>query len=95
MTGMQRNGKLRIPETKPTKPNVKLPPAKVVQRKAPPSVAIGSVIKKQLWPVVKDAYEEEDSEETEEDCDNVEGRWGYGDANNIDEDDDEETEYED
>ncbi|XP_024988658.1 zinc finger transcription factor YY1-like isoform X4 [Cynara cardunculus var. scolymus] len=74
------------------KPNVKLPPAKVVQRKV--STAVGNVIKKQLWPVVKDVYEEEDSEETEEDRDNVEDRWGYGDNNN-DEDDDEETEYED
>ncbi|KAI9082071.1 hypothetical protein K1719_035996 [Acacia pycnantha] len=43
-------------------------------------------------PMKEENYEEEDSEETEEDRDNVEDGWRYG-GNN--EDDDEETEYED
>ncbi|KAI6678806.1 hypothetical protein NL676_039602 [Syzygium grande] len=43
------------------------------------------------WPVKEDINEEEDSEETEEDQENVEG-WRYAENN---EDDDEETEYED
>ncbi|KAI3497716.1 hypothetical protein L1887_33211 [Cichorium endivia] len=73
------------------KTNLKGPPAKVVHRKAP-SVVV-TEMKKQPWPMVKDVYEEEDSEETEEDRGNGEDRWGYGDRN--DEDDDEETEYED
>ena len=43
------------------------------------------------WPV-KEVYEEEDSEETEEDCENIDDGWMYGENN---EDDEEETEYED
>ena len=49
--------------------------------------------KKQTWPVVHNVYDDEDSEETEEDCDEGEGRWGYGDNRNHG-DDDEETDYE-
>ncbi|KAG6479608.1 hypothetical protein ZIOFF_063076 [Zingiber officinale] len=78
---------------KRTKPNPtsQLPPAKV-KRKAsnvvPPTLP---PIKKQQWPS-KDVYEEEDSEETEEDRDNVEGDgWRYQEVNG----DDEETEDED
>ncbi|XP_022998104.1 zinc finger transcription factor YY1 [Cucurbita maxima] len=75
------------------KPNLKLPPSKVAQRKgATPSPAPMSAAVKKSWRVKEENYEEEeeDSEETEEDRENVEG-WGY--AEN--EDDDEETEYED
>ncbi|XP_071707555.1 zinc finger transcription factor YY1-like [Rutidosis leptorrhynchoides] len=75
------------------KPNVKLPPAIVIQHKASmANVPVVASVKKnqQPWPVVRDMNEDEDSEETEEDRDNGE-RWGYG----ADEDDDEETEYED
>lgn len=73
-----------------TNPTSQLPPAKV-KRKAsnaiPPTLP---PVKKQQWPS-KDAYEE-DSEETEEDRDNVEGDgWRYQEANG----DDEETEDED
>lgn len=75
------------------KPNLKLPPSKISRRKAsaPSSAATMKVIKKP-WPVKEETYEEEDSEETEEDRDNVEDGWRYA-GNN--EDDDEETEYED
>ncbi|KAL0539149.1 hypothetical protein IC582_023329 [Cucumis melo] len=74
------------------KPNLKLPPSKISQRKGTtPSPAPMSVVKKS-WPVKEENYEEEDSEETEEeDRENVEEGWRY--AEN--EEDDEETEYED
>ncbi|XP_065878294.1 zinc finger transcription factor YY1-like isoform X3 [Euphorbia lathyris] len=75
------------------KPNLKMPPSKLTQRKgSSPSCATLNVAKK-AWPVKEETYEEEDSEETEEeDRDNGEDGWRYGDNN---EDDDEETEYED
>lgn len=74
------------------KPNLKLPPSKIAQRKgSTPSPATVTVLKKP-WPVKEEIYEEEDSEETEEDRDNVEDGWRYAENN---EDDDEETEYED
>ncbi|XP_056162766.1 zinc finger transcription factor YY1-like isoform X2 [Syzygium oleosum] len=74
------------------KPNLKTPPAKSAKRKgaASPTPVALNVVKKP-WPVKEDIYEEEDSEETEEDQENVEG-WRYAENN---EDDDEETEYED
>lgn len=75
------------------KPNLKLPPSKMSQRKGTttPSPAPMNAVKKS-WPVKEENYEEEDSEETEEeDRENVEEGWRY--AEN--EDDDEETEYED
>lgn len=74
------------------KPNLKMPPSKIVQRKGSgPSQAANMNVTKKQWPVKEEAYEEEDSEETEEeDRDNVEDGWRYG-----NEDDDEETEYED
>lgn len=74
------------------KPNLKLPPSKIAQRKgSTPSPAPVNIMKKS-WPVKEEIYEEEDSEETEEDRDNVEDGWRYAENN---EDDDEETEYED
>ncbi|XP_010246046.1 PREDICTED: uncharacterized zinc finger protein At4g06634 [Nelumbo nucifera] len=84
-SGSGKNSKRSKP-----KPVSKMPPAKIAQRKgssAPPANL--NVIKKQ-WPS-KDMYEEEDSEETEEDRDNVEDGWRYAENN----EDDEETEYED
>lgn len=74
------------------KPNLKMPPAKITQRKgSSPSPATLNVVKKS-WPAKEETYEEEDSEETEEeDRDNAEDGWRYGEN----EDDDEETEYED
>ncbi|KAK1413780.1 hypothetical protein QVD17_35563 [Tagetes erecta] len=73
------------------KPYVKSPPAKVLKQKAS-SVdhALTSVVKMQPWPMVKDLYQEENSEETKEDYDNGEDQWGY-----VDDDESEETEYED
>jgi hypothetical protein len=88
--GKRANGKNQK-QSRP-KPNLKLPPAKITQRKgSTSSPAPVNVLKKQ-WPVKEEAYEEEDSEETEEDRDNVEEGWRYAENN---EDDDEETEYED
>ncbi|KAK4605266.1 hypothetical protein RGQ29_013362 [Quercus rubra] len=88
--GKRVNGKSQK-QSRP-KPNLKLPPAKIAQRKgSTPSPAPVNVMKKP-WPAKEEAYEEEDSEETEEDRDNVEDGWRYAENN---EDDDEETEYED
>ncbi|XP_074564741.1 zinc finger transcription factor YY1 isoform X1 [Curcuma longa] len=68
-------------------PTSQLPPAKVKRKVIPPTLP---PVKKQQWPS-KDVYEE-DSEETEEDRDNVEGDgWRYQEVNG----DDEETEDED
>ncbi|XP_021888765.1 zinc finger transcription factor YY1 isoform X2 [Carica papaya] len=73
-----------------SKPNLKMPPAKMRRRKGlSPSPATLNVVKKP-W-LVKEQTFEEDSEETEEERDNVDDGWRYGDNN----EDDEETEYED
>lgn len=87
--GKRVNGKSQK-QSRP-KPNLKMPPAKIKQRKgSSPSLATLNVVKKR-WPVRDETYEEEDSEETEEeDRDNAEDGWRYGEN-----DDDEETEYED
>ncbi|KAL8160520.1 hypothetical protein V2J09_002057 [Rumex salicifolius] len=80
-------------QPKHSKPSVKLPPSKAARKGSTNVGPINvSVVKKQPWPVRDEAYAEEDSEETEEDRDNGEDGWRYGDNN---EDDDEETEYED
>lgn len=82
------NGKIQK-QSKP-KPNLKLPPSKIAKRKlSTPSLTVN----KNSWPVKDEPFDEEDSEETEEDRDNVEDGWRYAGGNN--EDDDEETEYED
>ncbi|KAJ4833064.1 hypothetical protein Tsubulata_001038 [Turnera subulata] len=88
--GKRANGKSKK-QSRP-KPNLKMPPAKITQRKSSsPSPATLNVVKKS-WPVKEETYEEEDSEETEEeDRDNAEDGWRYG----GNDDDDEETEYED
>ncbi|XP_057962796.1 zinc finger transcription factor YY1 [Malania oleifera] len=89
--GKRSNGKSM--KQSRSKPNMKLPPSKMAQRKgSSPSPANANIIKKQ-WPIKEELYEDdEDSEETEEDRDNVEDRWRYTENND---DDDEETEYED
>ncbi|KAK9286663.1 hypothetical protein L1049_015063 [Liquidambar formosana] len=87
--GKRGNGKSQK-QSKP-KPNLKLPPSKITQRKGSSASPANLNIMKKQWLVKEEMYEEEDSEETEEDRDNVEG-WRYTDNN---EDDDEETEYED
>ncbi|KAL8553688.1 hypothetical protein ACS0TY_002115 [Phlomoides rotata] len=88
--GVKRvNGKVHK-QSRP-KPSLKLPPSKVPQRKsstAPPTNM--NMVKKQR-PLKEEIYEEEDSEETEEERDNVGDGWRYA----ANEDDDEETEYED
>ncbi|KAH9685313.1 zinc finger transcription factor YY1 [Citrus sinensis] len=89
--GKRVNGKSQ--KQSRAKPNLKMPPAKVTQRKSStPSPATLNVVRKQQWTPKEEVYEEEDSEETEEDRDNVEDGFRYGENN---EDDDEETEYED
>ncbi|KAE9601232.1 hypothetical protein Lal_00023734 [Lupinus albus] len=90
--GKRSNGKVQK-QSKP-RPNLKLPQSKVAKRKgsSTPSIATLAVIAKKPWPVKEETYDEEDSEETEEDRDNVEDGWRYAKNN---EEDDEETEYED
>jgi hypothetical protein len=88
--GKRANGKNQ--KQSRSKPNLKLPPPKVAQRKGSTQPSIPVNVTKKSWPVKEEAYEEEDSEETEEDRDNVEDGWRYGENN---EDDDEETEFED
>ncbi|XVE94130.1 hypothetical protein REPUB_Repub01dG0254800 [Reevesia pubescens] len=88
--GKRVNGKVQKQQSR-AKPNLKMPPAKIARRKGLSPPATLPVPKKQ-WPTKEEVYEEEDSEETEEDRDNVEDGWRYGENN---EDDDEETEYED
>lgn len=86
------NGKVQK-QSRP-KPNIKAPPAKLMKHKgSSASPANVTTTVKKSWPVKGEIYEEEDSEETEEDRDNVEDGWRYG--GNNDDDDDEETEYED
>ncbi|EXB29021.1 putative zinc finger protein [Morus notabilis] len=88
--GKRVNGKTQ--KQNKFKPSLKLPPAKIAQRKgSTPSPARVNIVKKP-WPVKDEVYEGEDSEETEEDRDNVEDGWRYAENH---EDDDEETEYED
>lgn len=93
--GKQRgNGKSSKSNNSRTRPNVRMPPSKVVKRKgSSPNPVTLNVIKKP-WPVKEETYEEdeEDSEETEEDRENIEDGWRYAENND---DDDEETEYED
>ncbi|KAI9107358.1 hypothetical protein K1719_021746 [Acacia pycnantha] len=92
--GKRSNGRIQK-QSKP-KPSLKLPPSKTARSKAtatPSSVTPMKVINKKPWPVKEENYQEEDSEETEEDRDNVEDGWRRYAGNN--EDDDEETEYED
>nr|KJB16120.1 hypothetical protein B456_002G214700 [Gossypium raimondii] len=89
--GKRVNGKSQKQQSR-AKPNLKMPPAKVARQKgSSPSPATLPIPKKQ-WPIKEQVFEEEDSEETEEDRDNVDDGWRYRENN---EDDDEETEYED
>ncbi|KAL5567295.1 hypothetical protein UlMin_030459 [Ulmus minor] len=83
------NGNKTQKQNKHTKPNLKLPTAKI-RKGSTPSPTWVNIVKKP-WPV-KEVYEQEDSEETEEDRDNVEDGWRNAENN---EDDNEETEYED
>ncbi|OMO92241.1 Zinc finger, C2H2 [Corchorus olitorius] len=89
--GKRVNGKSQKQQSR-AKPNVKMPPAKIARQKGSSPAAASLPVPKKQWPVKEEVYEEEDSEETEEDRENVEDGWRYGENN---EDDDEETEYED
>ncbi|GKV32239.1 hypothetical protein SLE2022_040050 [Rubroshorea leprosula] len=88
--GKQVNGKSKRQQSR-AKPNIKMPPSKVARKASTSSPATVNVTKKS-WPPKEEVFEEEDSEETEEDRENVEDGWRYGENN---EEDDEETEYED
>lgn len=85
-----KRGSDKIQKQSKLKPSLKLPPAKVQRKSSNASPANANVVKKP-WPVKEEVYDEEDSEETEEERENVGDGWRY--AEN--EDDDEETEYED
>ncbi|XP_031247670.1 zinc finger transcription factor YY1-like isoform X2 [Pistacia vera] len=74
------------------KPNLKMPPSKITQHKGSSASPASLSVVRKSWPIKEETFEEEDSEETEEDRDNVEDGYRYGQTN---EDDDEETEYED
>ncbi|XP_044487750.1 zinc finger transcription factor YY1 [Mangifera indica] len=87
-----KRGSSKAQKQSRAKPNLKMPPSKITRRKgSSPSPATLSVVRKS-WPIKEETFEEEDSEETEEDRDNVEDGYRYGQTN---EDDDEETEEED
>ncbi|KAK6156997.1 hypothetical protein DH2020_011245 [Rehmannia glutinosa] len=89
--GKRSNAKIQK-RNKP-KPNLKLPPSKVPQRKSSIAPAGNLNVVKKPWPSKEEIYDDEDSEETEEERDNVGEGWRYGENN--DDEDDEETEYED
>lgn len=73
-------------------PNLKLPPAKVAHHRGRNSSPANVTVVQKQWPIKKEVPEE-DSEETEEECNNVAGDgWRY---NTENDEDDEETEYED
>lgn len=73
------------------KPNLKLPPAKVAHPKGTNSSSANVTLMQKQWPM-KEEVPEEDSEETEEECNNVASDgWRY----TKNDEDDEETEYED
>ncbi|KAI3445609.1 hypothetical protein Pfo_002274 [Paulownia fortunei] len=88
--GKRSNGKIQK-QNRP-KPNLKLPPSKVPQRKSSTASTGNLNVVKKPWPSKEEMYDDEDSEETEEERDNMGEGWRYGENN---EDDDEETEYED
>ena len=90
---VSKRGNDKSQKASKAKSSLKTPASKVTQQRkvSTPAPANLNVIKKQ-WPIKEEIYEEEDSEETEEDRDNVEEGWRYAENN---EDDDEETEYED
>lgn len=92
--GGKHHGNGKTQKQSRPKPNLKMPPAKVANRKnSGTSQTNLSVVKKQ-WPVNEVRYEE-DSEETEEERDGVGDGYRYWGPNNDDDEDDEETEYED
>lgn len=73
------------------KPDMRTPPAKVLKKGSTSSPAKERMAKKP-WQV-RETFEGEDSEETEEDRENVDDGWRFV-RNNEEEDDDEETEDE-
>lgn len=89
-TAKRGNGKVHK-QSRP-KPNLKLPPSKVPHRKSTTVSPVNLNVVKKHRPLKEEIYEEEDSEETEEERENIGDGWRYGENN---EDDDEETEYED
>ncbi|XAR56322.1 hypothetical protein NMG60_11036762 [Bertholletia excelsa] len=72
----RRRANSKVQKQNKPKPNLKQPPPKVARKASNASPANLNVVKKP-WPAKEEVYEEEDSEETEEDCDNVEEGWRY------------------
>ncbi|KAK4476837.1 hypothetical protein RD792_015997, partial [Penstemon davidsonii] len=94
--GKRGNGKVH--KQNRAKPNLKQqqqPPSKAPRKSSVAASPANLNVVKKAWPVKAEMYEEEDSEETEEERDNVGEGWRYGGNNEDDDDDDEETEYED
>ncbi|KZV32589.1 hypothetical protein F511_15754 [Dorcoceras hygrometricum] len=89
-----KRGSTKVQKQSRPKPSLKIPPSKVALRKTSNMSSANLNVVKKPWPVKDEMYDEEDSEETEEERDNlVEGGWRYGENNN--DDDEEETEEED
>ncbi|KAL2513727.1 putative zinc finger protein [Forsythia ovata] len=88
--GKRGNGKIQK-KSRP-KPNMKMPPSKVSRGKSSRASPANLNVVKRPWLVKEELYDEEDSEETEEELENV-GEGSRYRENNVD--DNEETEYED
>ncbi|GFQ04510.1 uncharacterized zinc finger protein at4g06634 [Phtheirospermum japonicum] len=95
-----KRGNSKVRKLNRPKPNIKMPLSKApLHRKSSGgsgTAAVSLNVVKKDWPAAKEEmYEEEDSEETEEERENVGDGWRYGVNEEDDDDDDEETEDED
>ncbi|CAI9103793.1 OLC1v1002352C2 [Oldenlandia corymbosa var. corymbosa] len=84
-----KRGNEKMQKQSRPKPNLKMPPPKVSQRKSSNANASSAANLKKAW-LQKEVFEDDDSEETEEE-EEREDNWRY----RANEEDDEETEYED
>lgn len=86
-----RRGNGRIQKQSRPKPSLKQPPLKVARKSSSSAAQVNLSISKKPWPIKEENFNEEDSEETEEERDDVGDGWRYGEND----DDDEETEEDD
>ncbi|KAK6794630.1 hypothetical protein RDI58_008083 [Solanum bulbocastanum] len=86
-----RRGNGRIQKQSRPKPSLKQPPLKVARKSSSSAAQVNLSISKKPWPIKDENFNEEDSEETEEERDDVGDGWRYGEND----DDDEETEEDD
>lgn len=86
-----RRGNGKIQKQSRPKPSLKQPPLKVARKSSSSASQVNLSISKKPWPLKEENYNEEDSEETEEERDEVGDGWRYGEND----DDDEETEEDD